>query len=82
VFVLPLKTSTKLNVSGIAQRVIEKAVVWKTKNIEKCVIREEKRGDETVRILQTQKINIEVSFWLIYLVLRTGNSIVPNRHYI
>ncbi|KAI6183947.1 DNA-directed RNA polymerase subunit [Aphelenchoides bicaudatus] len=59
---LPLKTKTKLNVSGITQRVVETAVVWKTKNIDKCVIREEKRGNETIRILQTQKINIEAIY--------------------
>jgi hypothetical protein len=57
-----MKTKTKLNVSGIVQRVIETAVVWKTKNIDKCVIREDKRDGKTVRILQTQKINVEVCF--------------------
>jgi hypothetical protein len=62
---MPLKTKTKLNVAGIAQRVIDTAVVWKTKNIDKCIVREEKRGDQTVRILQTQKINIEVCFYFL-----------------
>ncbi|KAI6228249.1 DNA-directed RNA polymerase subunit [Aphelenchoides besseyi] len=59
---LPLKTKTKLNVAGIAQRVIESAVVWRTKNIDKCVIREEKRDCGVVRILQTQKINVEALY--------------------
>ncbi|KAI6242657.1 DNA-directed RNA polymerase subunit [Aphelenchoides fujianensis] len=62
VFELPLKTKTKLNVAGIAQRVIEAAVVWRTKNIDKCVVREEKRGGQVVRILQTQKINVEALY--------------------
>jgi hypothetical protein len=60
-----------LNVAGITQRVVETAVVWKTKSIDKCVIREEKRGDETVRILQTQKINIEVNSTFYSTILHT-----------
>jgi len=60
VYELPLKTNTKLNVAGITKRVIETAVVWKTKNIEKCIIRSDDNGK--VRTLQTQKINVEALY--------------------
>ncbi|CAD5211450.1 unnamed protein product [Bursaphelenchus okinawaensis] len=62
VYELPLRTKTKLNVAGMVERVVEKAVVWKTHNIEKCITREDQRNGKDVQVLQTQKINVEALY--------------------
>lgn len=77
VYELPLRNKTKLNVAGMVERVVGKAIVWKTPEIDKCVIREDQRNGKTIQILQTQKINVEVSTYLIQLMLN-WYSTVPN----
>lgn len=46
----------------IVRNVIESYIVHQTEKVEKCIIREESKNGKDVKILQTQGINLDVSF--------------------
>uniref|UniRef100_A0AC34G986 Isoleucine--tRNA ligase n=1 Tax=Panagrolaimus sp. ES5 TaxID=591445 RepID=A0AC34G986_9BILA len=52
----------KVDVNSIVDSVVDKFIVHQTDKIEKCVIREENKKGKDIKILQTQGINVEVSF--------------------
>uniref|UniRef100_A0A914D5P9 Uncharacterized protein n=1 Tax=Acrobeloides nanus TaxID=290746 RepID=A0A914D5P9_9BILA len=57
-FQLPVKR-TKLDFSAIVEREIDEFIVSQTPDIEKCLVDEEKRNGEDVKILKTQGVNLQ-----------------------
>uniref|UniRef100_A0A7E4WCR3 DNA-directed RNA polymerase subunit n=1 Tax=Panagrellus redivivus TaxID=6233 RepID=A0A7E4WCR3_PANRE len=52
----------KVDINSIVDHVVDTFVVHQTPGIEKAVVREDTKGDETVKVLQTQGINVEAFF--------------------
>lgn len=59
-FSFAVKSRSKFDVKSLIYREVDRFVVSRVPGIEKVIIREEQKNDTTVRVLQTQGINLEV----------------------
>lgn len=62
VFQLPLGNKSKLDLSTIVEKEVEKFIVHQTPGIERCIETEEVVNDRPTKYLQTQGINLEAFF--------------------
>ncbi|KAK5964405.1 DNA-directed RNA polymerase subunit [Trichostrongylus colubriformis] len=62
VFQLPLGNKSKLDLSTIVEKEVEKFIVHQTPGIERCIETEEVVNDMPTKFLQTQGINLEAFF--------------------
>jgi hypothetical protein len=60
-----------MDLYAIVEREVDRFVLSHVPGIEKCIVREDQllladRGQTTVRVLQTQGINLRVFYWFFY----------------
>lgn len=61
-FRMPLRNKGTIDALALVEREIDKFVITHVRGLEKCIVREEERNGQTMRILQTQGINLEAFY--------------------